>query len=169
MKNGNKSRSRSINGKSILNILIIMLTSISGSCEKDNDVPLGTISVSIDKNKRSFNNDAKVEWLTVQGGYGILIHGYKGDIGSSNEISITIASPYSISAKTYNDNASGNLVQIKYFVDLIFFWDEFTSSTATVTISEINSTHIKGTFRGNLNDSGGSTREFSGGVFNVSF
>jgi hypothetical protein len=169
MKNGNISRSRLITGKSILNILIIILTLISTSCEKDNDVPLGTISVTIDGNKRSFNSDAKVEWLTVQGGYGILIHGYKGDIGSSNEISITIVSPYSISAKTYNDNASGNLVKIKYSVNLILFWDEFTSSTATVSISEINSTHIKGTFRGNLNDSGGSTRELSGGVFNASF
>jgi hypothetical protein len=169
MKNGIISRSRLIIGKSILNILILILTLISTSCEKNNDVPLGTISVSIDGNKRSFNNNAKVEWLTVQGGYGILIHGYKGDIGSSNEISITIASPYSISAKTYNDNTSGNLVQIKYSVNLILLWDEFTSSTATVTIFEINSTHIKGTFSGNLKDSGGSTREFSGGVFNVSF
>jgi hypothetical protein len=169
MNNGIISRSRLIIGKSILNILILILTLISTSCEKNNDVPLGIISVSIDGNKRSFNNNAKVEWLTVQGGYGILIHGYKGDMGSSNEISITICSPYSISAKKYIDNTSGSLIQIKYSVNLILLWDEFTSSTATVTISEINSTHIKGTFSGHLKDSGGSTREFSGGVFNVSF
>ncbi|MCU0472253.1 MAG: hypothetical protein MUC93_02650 [Bacteroidales bacterium] len=168
MKNAILSGSRLIIRKGILNILLIIAL-ISPSCEKNNDVPLGTISVSVDGFKKSFNNNAKAEWLSVQNGYGLSIDGFKGEVGSSNEITITIASPYTISAKTYNNNPYGNLVQIKYSVNLIFFLDEFLSSKAAVTITEINSTHVKGTFSGNLIDSGGGTMEFSGGAFNVSF
>ena len=148
---------------------VLILTVVTTSCEKNNDIPLGTISVSVDGNKKSFNNNSKAEWLSVEGGFGLWIYGYKGEVGSSNNVSIQIASPFNINAKTYKNNTSGNIVQIKYNVSLIFFWDEFTSSTATVTISEINSTHVKGTFSGNLSDSGGGTMEFSGGAFNVSF
>jgi hypothetical protein len=153
----------------IILTLILFLTLISTSCEK-NDVSLGTLSVSVDGNKKSFNNEAKAEWITVQGGYGLTISGYKGDVGSSNNISITIASPHNISTGTYINYASGNAVEIKYFINLLFTWDTWTSSNATVTISEINSTHVKGTFKGTLAyPNSTSTKELTGGVFNISF
>jgi hypothetical protein len=169
MKNVIVSRRRLTDLKSIFNILVLILTVVTTSCEKNNDLPLGTILVSIDGNKKSFNNNAKAEWLSVEGGVGLWIYGYKGDTASSNNISVRIASPYTITAKTYKDKTSGNAVQIKYNLSLLFFWDEFTSSAATVTITEINSTHAKGTFSGILTDSGGGSMNLSGGSFNVSF
>ena len=87
----------------ILNILVLILTVVTTSCEKNNDIPLGTISVSVDGNKKSFNNNAKAEWLSVEGGFGLWIYGYKGDVGSSNNVSIQIASPLTITAKTYQE------------------------------------------------------------------
>lgn len=169
-KNGIISMTRLIIRKRILIILVLFLTLISTSCEKDNNVPLGTISVSVDGNKRSFNNNAKAENIPVQGGYGLWIDGYKGDAGLSNEMSITIASPHTISAGTYTNNASGNAVVIKYSINLLFTWDIYTSSKATVTISEINSTHAKGTFKGTLTyPNSTSTKELTGGAFNVSY
>ncbi|MDQ1296804.1 MAG: hypothetical protein QG611_783 [Bacteroidota bacterium] len=169
MKNVIVYKRRLTDRKRIFNILVLILTVVTTSCEKNNDLPPGTILVSVDGNKKSFNNNAKAEWLSVEGGFGLLIYGYKGDTISSNNISFQIASPFTITAKTYKDKTSGNAVQIKYNVSLLFFWDEFTSSTATITITEINSTHVEGTFSGNLTDSGGGSMNLSGGAFNVSF
>ena len=149
-------------------ILILAMTFTSISCEKIEKVPLGTITVTADGNTKSFNTAAKAENITVVGGYGISIRGYRADEGVSNNILISMASPSMITEKTYTNGSSGNAVRIEYNVNLIFFWDEYVSTAATVTISEINSTHVKGTFSGTLK-SGDVTKELSKGVFNVRF
>ena len=156
------------NYKRILFILILTMTFTLISCEKIEKVPLGTITVLIDGKTRSFNTAAKAENLDVVGGYGISIHGYRADEGASNNILISIASPNRIAETTYTNYSSGNAVRIEYNVNFIFFWEEYVSSSATVSIYEISSTSVRGTFSGTLS-SGETTVELKKGVFNVSF
>lgn len=148
-------------------LIVILLVQLIVSCE--DDIPLGTIEVSVDGSRKEFSNGAKAEWINVEGGYGLKIIGYRGTEGSSNEVSITIASPRDISTGAYTNSVAGNAVVVQFYVYLLFNFDEFTSGSATVSISELDSSHVKGTFKASLKDSGGSTREFEDGVFNVSF
>jgi len=149
-------------------ILLLVLALAFPSCDRIKDVPLGTITVVIDGDEKSFSNEAKAEWITVEGGYGLKISGHKGDTGTSNEVFITIASPHQIGTGTYSNAVSGNAVVINYNVFIYLFWDEYVSSSASVTISELDASHVKGTFSGTV-VSGENSKVFSKGVFNVSF
>ena len=167
MKNLFRSGQRSV---TLGIILMMVMAFLYSSCEKDHDIPLGTFSVLIDGKERSFNTEAKAEHLPVEGGYGIKIHGYKGEAGATNELSVIIASGKAISLKTYIQGAGGDAVKIQYMVYMLFWYDEYSSLKATITISEINSTRVRGTFSGTLVYQGSTSQKvLSEGVFHVSF
>lgn len=136
--------------------LIVLLAIICTSCEKD--VPLGTLTASVDGNKRVFEGDPKAEWTSDPEGYDLWIHG----TGVLNEISISISSQTFITARSYQ------YASIRFYRILIFIPIEYSTSSGHVTITEIDGTHVQGTFSGTLYDSGGSAVVISKGVFNLS-
>jgi hypothetical protein len=138
--------------------LIFLIASICVSCEKEKDVPLGTLLASVDGKEKNFNSDPIAEWTSDPKGHDLWIHG----TGLLNEISITINSQTLISAKTYS------YASISFYRILLLFQLEYTTSGATVKITEIDATHVKGTFSGTLYDSEGTKLVLSEGVFNLS-
>lgn len=146
------------------------LATLSVSCEKEKDIPLGTIEITINGDRKSFSSSSVAEWLTVEGGYGLKIHGFKGTAGSSNEMILSVASSSPIGPRTYSGSIGTSIATLQYNIYMLFFIDEYTSSSASVTITEIDASHAKGTFRGTLNGTGGSPGfTLTDGVFNVSF
>lgn len=142
---------------------------------------IGTIAVSIDGTNTTFNFGAKASTLAVTGGYGIRIKGNKKDPSqSSTSLTIEVVRGTPITTGTYVENISGSpLVTMDYFLD-IFFGVGNTASAygsasnkVTVTITEITSTYVKGTFSGELQGPGITTPTvktvMSNGEFYVSF
>jgi len=105
----------------------------------------------------------------VPGGHGISIKSYKGEVDSSTGLIIDLASGSPISTGTYSGNAGSRIAVIHYNVYYIFFWDEHTSISSSVTLTELDSKHVKGTFSGTIRSIEGTTKELTDGVFNVSF
>jgi hypothetical protein len=136
--------------------LALLLVFICASCEKD--VPLGTLVASVDGKERTFDSDPKAEWTSDPEGFDLWIHG----IGTMNEISIIINSQTLISPKTYS------YVNISFYRYILFIPIEYNTLNGTVTITEMDATHIKGTFSGTLRDSEGTKLVLSEGVFNLS-
>jgi len=136
--------------------LILLLAVTCTSCEKE--VPLGTLSASVDGNKRVFDGDPTAEWTSDPEGYDLWIHGY----GTFNEISITINSQILLTPGTYK------YTSIRFYKILLFIPIEYSTTSGTVTITEIDGTHVQGTFSGTLYDSGGTAVVLSKGVFNLS-
>ncbi len=157
--------------------LLVLFT----SCKKENtNVAIGTISVSIDGTATTFNFGAKASVLPVTGGYGIQIQGNKRDPATSaTNLTISVASAAPITTGTYVENSGGNVVKIDY--DFDYFLSTSTSSSygsttnpVTITITEINSTSVKGTFSGELQGAGIGGGDLvknvlADGVFYVSF
>ena len=167
--------------------IILFIASITiiffSACKKDPlDIPLGTISVSINDIKTTFNVQSKAT-TTNAAGYNILtIQGYKKDPAvSSTFMKLTITNPGQITGGSYSENiASGyTSVRINYFQSLIYSigtaYVSYGSSSnpAKVNISSISGGTVKGSFQGEVHvpNSGGIGEKvvLSGGVFNVSF
>ena len=88
--------------------LICLCIIVSGfsSCKKDPAAVIGTISVSINGTNSTFNFGAKASQITVTGGYGIKIQGYKKDpsqLGTSLTLTIVRSTP--VMAGTYTENS----------------------------------------------------------------
>ncbi len=137
-------------------LLVLLLAIFFTSCEKE--VPLGTLTASVDGNKRIFEEDPKAEWTSDPEGYELWIHG----VGVLNEVSIRISSQTLITARTYNYSS------ITFYRYILFIPIEYSTTSGYVDIIEMDGTHVRGTFRGTLNSSDGSTVVLSKGVFNLS-
>jgi large exoprotein involved in heme utilization and adhesion len=156
--------------------LSALLTLMLFSCKKDDaDIPIGTIKVDINGSAYTFNLQAKATTLTVTGGYGIQIQGYYRN-GSTTNLSFSIVRPGAISTGTFTENAAGNpLVLMTHCTEVItpcvIRANAYgsTSNPASITITEITGSSVKGTFKGELQVSTGSTEVLSNGAFHVSF
>ena len=119
-------------------------------CKKDSidNIKIGTIKVDIDGSAFTFSVQAKATRLSVTGGFGIQVD---GDLKSTSTtgLSFSIVQPSSISAGSYSENGAGNPVNI--------------------TITEITSSYVKGTFKGELQIGAGGTETLKNGLFYVSF
>ncbi len=164
-------------------ILFAFVILCSSSCKKDKgntDVPIGTISVTIDGTATTFNYGAKATILNVGGGNGISITGNKKEpAASQTSLAISIVRSTPITTGTYVENfGSSSIVGMKYdydFIGIIYTSEEYASPTppVTINITEINSTFVKGTFSGELSGTGidGNPVKnvFTNGVFYVKF
>ncbi len=128
----------------------------------------------------TFNFGAKVIVTSVTGGYGINIKGNKKEPASSQtNILFSITSPSPIVAKTYVEGGGNPLIQMEYFFDLVLGIGTTasnygsTTNPVTITITEITSSSVKGTFRRELlyTDLNGNPGKnvLSDGAFNVNF
>lgn len=164
---------------------IILISAITfllfSSCKKDPlDIPLGTISVSINGTETNFNLQSKA-LLTNSAGYNTLtIHGYKKyTSANSTQIELIITSLNPISSGIFSENpaASPSNVRINFFQEFIlglgtgYFTYGSPSNLCTINISTITGTSVKGMFKGELRagSSAGEKVSLSRGVFNVSF
>jgi hypothetical protein len=103
----------------------------------------GTISATIDGEEKKFNYDVFAEWRYSK----LFIYGktYSDENSRKHhgEVNILIiASPNSVSAKTYDAN-------ISYVINYEGYAEEYFANVP-ISISETNSKYIKGTFSGNL-------------------
>ncbi len=167
--------------KKTLFIATCIITLFFSGCKKDPlDIPLGTISVSINGTETTFNIQSKALLTNTAGYYTLTIHGYKKYIGaSSTQIKLIITSSNPISAGIFSENpfASQSNVQIDFFQEFIlgfgtgYYTYGSPSNLSTVTISSITGTSVKGMFKGELREgsSVGEKKSLSRGVFNVSF
>ena len=137
-------------------LMVLVLVIFCTSCEKE--VPLGTLTASVDGNERVFDGDPKAEWTSDPEGYELWIHG----VGLLNEVSIRISSQTLITARTYSYSS------ISFFRYVLFIPIEYSTTSGYVDIIEMDGTHVQGTFRGTLYGSEGSTVVLSKGVFNLS-
>ena len=131
------------------------------SCKKSSsntDIAIGTISVSIDGVATTFNYLAKADVPSVTGGYGVRIQGYKKDPSlSATSLTFSVVRPTAITTGTYVENAGSNpFVEMSYFYDLVLGTGTTsvaygsTTSPVTITITDINTSSVKGTFSGEL-------------------
>jgi hypothetical protein len=159
------------------NILIIFFISLFFyGCKKDSvdNIPIGTIKVDIDGNSTSFSVQAKASRLSVTGGQGIQITGNLKTTSTTN-LSFSIASPNSINAGVYTENANSNpLVTMTHctevLVPCVIQAKSYgsISNPVSITITEITGSYVRGTFKGEL-QSGSSKEVYSNGLFYVSF
>ncbi len=161
--------------------LSVMMVLLLFSCKKDaTDIPIGTIKVDIGGSTSTFSVQAKATRLPVTGGYGIHIQGnYRTN--STTNLSFSIVSPAQISTGIYTENTVGNpLVTMTHCVEVLFpcvlqsnAYGSITNPVS-ITITEINSSFVKGTFKGGLLSAGSAggtpvTEALTNGVFYVSF
>jgi|GEM_PF-3435948 len=147
--------------KKILFIILVStyVTLVLASCEKEKEeITLGTLKAYIGSQPSTFNISARATRLTVSGGYGIQVKGYKKDPSASGTfLSFLIVSPNPITAGEYTENQNGNpLVEMEHFTD-VFFGVGGSSTNygnptnpVNISITEINSAFVKGMFRGDL-------------------
>ena len=158
--------------------LLVLIVFLLFSCKKDaTDIPISTIKVEIGGSATTFSVQAKATRLFVSGGYGIQIQGnYR--TGSTTNLSFSIVSPNPISTGVYTENTVSNpLVTMTHCVEVLFPCvlqsNAYGSVTnpVSITITEINSSFAKGTFKGELSGGGGNptTEVLTNGVFYVSF
>lgn len=168
---------------------LILLSLVCKSCKKDAAPPapvsegLGTISVSIDGSTRSFNyydqnnnSTAKaVLGTTYNNLYTLTVFGQKRPFFWEDDLSITIVSPNPIVAGTYTNAAVPNTsLEIWYCPFTIPLQAcHVSGSSGLVTISEISSSSVKGTFSATLSyvDNSGASRTntLTNGKFNTPF
>ena len=138
-------------------LLLIVLSGIA-SCKKDKvDIPIGTLSATVDEKKTTFNFAPKAYVFSVPGGYQFRMYGYENDPAvSSTSLEIDVTSESMFAPGTYIENSADNpWVKMLYNHDLrgiYFVGVRFGSNIkpVTITISEINSSFVRGTFSGQL-------------------
>jgi hypothetical protein len=167
---------------------LVLLSLICKSCKKEAAPPapsdsLGTVSVSIDGSIRSFNynqnnnSTAKATLDTRHPNlYTLTVFGQVSPGFFADYLSITIVSPVPIVAGTYDANATppNTSLEIWYCPATVPLQAcHISGNSGLVTISEINSSSVKGTFSATLSyvDNSGTprTNTLTNGVFNVGF
>ena len=146
-------------------------------CNKDSvdNIKIGTIKVDIDGSAFTFSVQAKATRMSVTGGFGIQVD---GDLKSTSTtgLSFSIVRPTTITAGSYTENVAGNpLVRMVHCTEILIpcFTRASTYRSPTnpvnITITEITSSYVKGTFKGELQIGAGGTETLKNGIFYVSF
>lgn len=157
-------------------LLACYVTIITISCKKDvADIPIGTIKVDINGSAFTFNVQAKATTLAVTGGQGIQIEGIYKTTSTTN-LSFSIVRAGVISTGIHTENTAGNpLITMTHCTEVLIpcliranaFGS--TSNPVSITITEITASAVRGTFKGELRTSSGSTESLTNGVFYVGF
>ena len=166
---------------------LCIITAISvfffSSCKKDPlDIPLGSVSASVNGNKITFNVQSKAVRSNMGSNYILTIEGYKKDpSASSTKMKLTLTSLNPISSGTFTETATsgGAVARIDFFQELIFgYGTSYTSygssfNPVIITITELTGNTVKGTYKGELSVpiAGGAGEKIllKDGIFNVSF
>ncbi len=131
----------------------------------------GIISATVNDTAITFNTNATALYLGTNGKYNLVISGFAGTTGTSNEISISIGGGAPVGVGTYNDTGVG-ADKVTMLYGLPSGASDFaTRSDATVTITSLTSTNVQGTFSGVLSNYTGratkATKAFASGKFNL--
>jgi len=164
--------------KTISLIAFFIVLFMINSCKKESvdNIPLGTIKAELNGIMTTFNIQAKATRLSVTGGYGIQVQGnYR--TGSTTNFSFTIVKPDPLTTGTYTENAGGNpLVTVKHCTEVLYpcviqaVTYGSSSNPVSITITDINNSYVKGSFKGELSvNTNGGKEILTKGVFYVSF
>jgi hypothetical protein len=157
--------------------LVICLSVINISCKKDtvDTIKIGTIKVDIDGSAYTFSVQSKATRLQVTGGFGIQVQG-NFKTSSTTNLSFSIVRPTSITAGTYIENGGGNpLITMIHCTEVLIpcltSASTYGSPTnpVSITITDITSSYVKGTFKGELQISAGGTETLKNGMFYLNF
>lgn len=166
---------------------IFSVTILTISCKKNttapepvNDGP-GTISAVIDGQTHSFNYGennrpkAWLEYIQAISNYRLFVYGQVENGYFRDHIRIEITSPNPIEPGSYSLSSASNISRpyIFYCPATVPFQNCHVSVNGIITITEMNSSYVKGTFNGILSyrDNSGTPRSntLSNGKFNVNF
>ncbi len=147
------------------------------SCKKSSSSTggSGSITATIDGSSQTFNFSATASLLSVAGMQALTITGVQSSSSSTYVITLIITpASGNVTAGTYTATAASDNVQLTYIQasTSLAYQDDPTSgsSNASVTISSISSTHVKGTFSGKLileSGSGAATKTVTNGSFDL--
>ena len=140
--------------KKLFFLPVIVLFALS-SCKKSSSssAALGTINATIDGTATTFNTEATAVQSGTSGAYSLIIIGFQGAAGTSSTLDITLGSSVPFAAGTlYSDtttSANGNLAEIAYVQQPgEYEYSDVLSGPVDVTITNITSTTVQGTFSG---------------------
>jgi hypothetical protein len=146
-------------------------------CKKDSvdNIKIGTIKVEINGTDYTFSVRSKATRLSVTGGFGVEIQGdYKTN--STTNLSFSVVRPSAITVGTYVENGGGNpLVRMIHCTEVLIPCltraSNYGSPTnpVSITITDITSSYVKGTFKGELQIGAGGTETLKNGMFYVGF
>ncbi|SDF07298.1 hypothetical protein SAMN05216464_112139 [Mucilaginibacter pineti] len=139
---------------------LILLSFVFGvvtlnSCKKDkkdeDNTPLATISASVDGTATNFNTGAIAAQVSINGAN---FTSLEGTAENKTSMSIIISGT-PVAGKTYSNGASNDEDKplLAYFVsddERYFSDDNDQTNPASLTITSVTSTTVKGTFKGNL-------------------
>jgi hypothetical protein len=176
-----KLRSTVNNALLFSSILFFVLS--ASSCKKDtpDSVPIGTIEAEVDGTKTTFNNEATAVLTTNNRNIMLELKGYKKPRTTSGTyLSLQVLGTSTITTGTYTEGGPGPFtVHAERFVDLFFgvggssVTYGSTSDPLSITITDITTTYVKGTFSGELRTgtSGGTNNTYiklKKGIFHLS-
>lgn len=150
--------------RNILTGMIILITILS-SCSKTKTATTATITADLDGTPVTFNVDAAATSTIVGGHYLINISGDQTSSGN-NFINIDLSSAYAFTnGASYTDTSAINTASLEYTENGT---DDIDAGGITkVTILNVSSSSIQGTFSGTV--SGTASHTFTNGIFNVKF
>jgi hypothetical protein len=160
-------------------LFCLLFTACSKNNNDDNSGKAGTITATIDGANVSFNTNAKAIRADAGGAYSIQIMGFQGTGGNSNQIALAASDNSAIVAGIYNEtmtgaNGAGTVSYIQSGSSYPYINNGSTTNPGTVTITEVTSTSVKGTFSGDvfLMTAGGistTKKSITNGQFSVNF
>jgi len=147
------------------------------SCKKNSSSTgsSGSITATVDGSSQTFNYSATASLLAFGGSQALTITGVQSSSLTTYVITLIITpTSGNVTAGTYSATTAHDNVQLTYAQasTSVAYQNDPTSgsSNASVTISSISSTHVKGTFTGKLileSGSGAATKTVTNGSFDL--
>jgi hypothetical protein len=155
----------------ILSLLALVFFS---ACKKDSDKASGPISVNIDGANSVFGYGAQAVRVNASGLQTIQVIGLVG--ASGDQIAITIQKENGVTTGTYNENDENTLASVMLTKGGVAYLSDYSETNpATITISSISETSIKGSFKGEVfkfndgSEDGPEKKVLAEGKFDVQF
>jgi hypothetical protein len=144
------------------------------SCKKQSSSPTsatGTITATVDGTSQTFNVGATGHLDSSTGINDLSMIGLSGTAAGANSMIILVTSTGPIVAGTYAGSGSQGDLSYTMGSGLVYQYDDSAIiSNATVIITSISSTTVKGTFSGSLvlvSGNGAATKTLTNGTFNL--
>lgn len=154
-------------------LLLLVLTVITNSCKKvSSENGEYFVKFKAGSTNINYNNQAGLYYTATQSGSShiVLISGFNN---AASNISLQVYSNAAITAGSYNGYSISSGIPIGIIIGYLdagsgqLFNTAGAVTDASVTITEINSTHIKGSFSGTVKKSGQADISITAGEFYV--
>jgi len=143
------------------------------SCKKDNNDSVAgpNLSASFDGISTKFNNALVGSKSSTEGSYAFQVGGSEGTSGSSDVFYLLVTSNNPIAPGTYVDGQGAGIVYISQSGGVTNYSNALSATNPiSITVTSISSTHVTGTFKGDIFVDANNTLEkkaLTNGRFNV--